>query len=121
MANIAASNVTFAFANSSKYGSKDDNSVRQEKVTVSFGNGTLTYPAGGVPLSGLTNWGFPNKIDEVITVDMSSPDGFVYKYSSANNSLRIYEQNATTGALIEVTSGSFAPAATSLVLFVRGH
>lgn len=125
MASILASNVSYA-VNSYHYGSKDDNSVRQNLVTISFGNATLTYPAGGIPLSGLSGWGFPNVVGEVIIEDASNGDGFLYKWDKVNNKLRIYESPAVASTpavaapLAEVTT-AFAPAATAIVAQVRGH
>jgi len=122
MSSILASNVSYAVS-SYHYGSKDDNSVRQNLVTISFGNSTLTYPAGGIPLSGLSAWGFPNVVGEVIIEDASNSDGYLYKWDKANNKLRIYQsgiENVAAAPLAEVST-SYAPAATSLVAQVRGH
>lgn len=121
MAAIAASNVTFTPSGRSNAASIEDNSGRYKVFTVTFGNGTLTYPSGGVPLSGLSKVGFPNTVGSVILEDSGSADGFLYKWSKANNTVRIYQSPALAGlaGLTEFTT-SATPAATTLVIRVYG-
>lgn len=71
-------------------GIKDDSSVRQMTLKAVFGDGSSTYPSGGIPLSGLSAWGFPNVVGEVFITDASNGDGYIYKWDKLNNKLRIY-------------------------------
>jgi hypothetical protein len=120
MSAIAASNVSFTLQGK---GAKDSNGVRQNVMKIVFGNATLTYPAGGIPLSNLSKFGFPNAVDEVMIEDAANGDGYLYKWDKVNNKLRIYESPAVAGlaALTEVDT-SFVPASNvTLYAQVRGH
>jgi hypothetical protein len=118
MADIAASNV--AYVQTSK--EVIDSGMRKFVMTVTFGDGVLTYPAGGIPLTA-AQMGCPN---EVRTLNLFSPDsanGFVYKYDQANNKIRIYQgdnNNAADAPLIELASGSATPAAATLYAEIIG-
>lgn len=170
MAALGASDVVYTPQGRSYGSSIEDNSARHKKLKVQFGDAAKTYPAGGIPLSGLANWGFPYSISEVMIVDAGNADGYVYKWDAVNNKLRIYNATtahshdvllknavqadgattrvnaatnklgANTGSDITVAGGganggvqaiaaaagsevstSFAPAATTLYFYVRGH
>jgi hypothetical protein len=116
MAAIAASGVVYTAANTSKFGIKDDAGIRQQKLKMVFGNAADTYPSGGIPMSGLSAWGFPNKIAEVLIIDGVSGDGNTYKYDSVNNKMRIYRSAGFTPA---GTNG--APAFTGAALGTHIH
>jgi hypothetical protein len=64
---------------------------------ITFGNGSLTYPANGVPLPDKGVFGF-RKIIDLGIVENAPGDGFVYKYDRTNHSIRVYTQGAKTGA-----------------------
>lgn len=116
MANIAAGNVSYSVASPRR---KTEANEKLNKVSVSFGNGVLTYPAGGVPLTGV-GLGLPNVVTSVLIDDSASGSGFVYKHDATNNKIRIYGQDGSTGALVEAAAGVFAPAATTLVVQAVG-
>jgi hypothetical protein len=92
------------------------NKKRRNRVTITFGDGVSTYPANGIPLPAASGFGMTRQLDYVTLVDPSSPDGFVYKYSVALNTIRIYAETtvAVNAPLLEATA-AFAPAATTLV------
>jgi hypothetical protein len=118
MAALAASDVSYSITSRRK----DDSSLRTFGVTISFGDGALTYPAGGIPLV-KAKMGMPVDIKEVRLVDAASGDGFVYKYDLANNKLRIYQgdnNNAADAPLIELLT-SEAPIATVIKASVVGY
>lgn len=120
MAAIAAANVALTIQGK---GSITDAGNKSKLIKVVFGDGALTYPAGGVPLSGLSTMGFPTAIATVNLMDPGSANGFVYKYDSVNNKLRIYQgdnTNVAAAPLIEL-SGSAAPAAATLYVSVSGY
>lgn len=95
MADIAAGNVTYTLVR--KYIRED--SMRGYLWTVAFGNGSLTYPSGGIPLT-KASMGCPNSITNAQIYSPASADGLLYKYDQANNKIRIYR------------SGGFTPAGT---------
>ncbi len=66
---------------------------------VAFGDGSLTYPAGGVPMPGIGSFGFLREI-KVGLIEQPPGDGFVYKYDQANHKIRIYTQGVATGATV---------------------
>jgi hypothetical protein len=66
-------------------------------ATVAFGNATLTYPTGGVPLPTVGSFGLHGAIDAAIIIPPAG-DGFVYKYDKANHKIIIYSQGFRTGS-----------------------
>lgn len=110
MAAIASTNVTVAV------------SVRNRDVfpagpklvqiaSVAFGNGSLTYPTGGVPLPAIGVFGF-KKIIEFGLIEQPV-DGYVYKYDRTNHKIVIYAQGVTTGSTAASTSANGALAENS--------
>jgi hypothetical protein len=103
MAAIAATDFTvtqvrkFELGRSSKTGTFD----------LAFGDGSLTYPASGIPMPSLSQLGFRRNIDDVVIVDPANANGFVYKYDKANHKLRIYTQGAVVGAAGSETLDDF--------------
>lgn len=92
MADIAAADVTYTVQRTSK----QEDSRRQSIVKIAFGNGSLTYPSGGIPLSGLSAAGFPNLIESVNLIDANDGSGIVWKYDYENKKLRGYIAPAQT-------------------------
>jgi hypothetical protein len=89
---------------------------RRLALTLAFGDGAKTYPAGGVPMPDFKGLGFQRFLDTIDMTDDASANGYLYKYDEANNKLRIYQGDNTNAAAapnIEVT-GAHAPAATSI-------
>jgi hypothetical protein len=92
MADIAASDVTHTLVG----GTQRRKNGRYEAVfSVVFGNGTLTYPSGGIPLT-KGKLGCPSDLEELIIMDQGNANGFVYKWDRTNNKLRIYQAPAQT-------------------------
>lgn len=119
MADIAASDVTYSIGDKRK----EESGLRRNICTISFGDGSLTYPAGGIPLTA-GKMGMGTSIKAFSFVSPSAADGYLYKYDLANNKVRIYQgdnNNAADAPLIELVSGSATPAATSLVAEVVGY
>jgi hypothetical protein len=117
MAAIGTSNVTYTVVKQSKAGDAE----KAYQFTIAFGNGTLTYPTGGVPLL-QASLGCPNYLRSVVFVDPSNGDGYVYKWSQSANTVRIYQsgvESASAAALAELGTGA-APSATTLVAEVVG-
>lgn len=117
MAAIAAGNVSYTFLQQKKAADAE----RLNLIQVGFGNGTLTYPSGGIPLTG-ASMGLPNYVRSVDLVDPSNSDGYVYKWSQSANTIRIYQsgvESASALPLAEIAT-SVAPAATTLVVSAQG-
>ncbi len=118
MADIASGDVTYTLVKQRK----EDSSNKVVNLTVAFGDGALTYPAGGIPLTA-AKMGCPNQIISVLLNSPASADGYVYKYDLANNKIRIYQgdnNNAADAPLIELVGGSAAVVAATLAIEVAG-
>ncbi len=118
MADIAAGDVTYTLLNKEIV----DSGMRLFRMTIAFGDGALTYPANGVPLTA-AKMGCPNEIRSVDLFSPASADGFVYKYDQANNKIRVYQgdnNNAADAALVELVGASATPAAATLYAEIRG-
>lgn len=99
-----------------------ESSKRQVFASVTFGDGALTYPAGGIPLT-KAKLGLPNQLESLLFVDSGSANGYVYKFDQANAKIRIYQgdnDNVADAPLIEL-GGSAAPAAVTLKVQARGY
>lgn len=98
---------------------------REINASVAFGNGTLTYPSGGIPLTA-AQFGFRNFISSLFFIDAGNANGYVYKYNKATMSIRIYQGAYLTDAaadnqLIELVAGTAAPAAVTLQVMAKGR
>lgn len=119
MADIASSDVTYSEV-SAYIGNGGHKTVIAD---VAFGDGALTYPAGGVPLD-LGQLGFRNEILSMNLSDAANANGFVYKFDSGNNKIRIYQGDYDLGAdgpLLELVGGAATPAAATLRVEAVGN
>lgn len=89
---------------------------KRNRVKIQFGNATLTYPTGGVPMPSAGAFGMYRNLEGLLFIDEASGNGFVYKYDRTNNKLFIYAETtvATNQPLLEATT-ALAPAATTIV------
>lgn len=113
MAAIAAANVTVTVNSEIRGGPKQ----KRNRVTIAFGNGSLTYPSGGVPMPAIGSFGMVTALDGLVMIDAHAANGFLYKFDRANRKIRIYQgdnDNASDAALIELVTAT-APAAASLI------
>src|SRR5438876_7340667 len=108
MADLVAADVTYVEAGY-PFKRLDGSPPRvYNKVTLTYGDNTKTYPAGGVPLTG-TSLGFPsNVIESVQVVDMTTGDRIDWLYDSTTNKLRAYKEPVNEPIIEEtvVYSGS---------------
>jgi len=70
---------------------------------VTFGDGSLTYPAGGVPLPAMGRFGFQREV-QIALIEEAPDNGFRYKYDRANNKIKIFTQGVTTGPTAAATN-----------------
>lgn len=87
MADLAATNVTVTVNLKDKLTSGKKHRIQG---TLTFGDGALTYPAGGVPLPAFGTFGMKRNLDMLILTDGASGNGLLWKYDVTNNKLRGY-------------------------------
>ena len=80
MADIASTDVTYTQVGKAR---KEESGHKVINLTIAFGNASLTYPSGGIPLTS-AKLGCPNNIVDLVIDGPSSGDGLVYKYDKAN-------------------------------------
>jgi hypothetical protein len=71
---------------------------RRNVFDIAFGNSTLTYPTGGVPLT-KAKLGMPTVIKTFSLMEPDAGNGFAYKYDESTASVRIYQTAIHTHAL----------------------
>ena len=89
MADLAASDVTVVILNKRRVEARNF-----FNVSLAFGDGALTYPAGGIPLS-KANLGCPNVI-ESLRVYGKGTSGYEFSYDAANEKLVMIQAPAQT-------------------------
>lgn len=108
MAALAASDVTVTISERRIVGKR-----KVVRGTIAFGDGSLTYPENGVPLPGLSSFGFIRQMDsfKVYGVNELASD-YVLQFGPANRTLLMFEEEGTAagGPLLECDT-SEAPAA----------
>lgn len=84
---------------------------KRNRVKIVFGDGALTYPAGGVPMPALGVFGFVRLLDGLLIYQSAPDDALIYKYDAVNNTIRIW--TPSTGAELA------APPASNRTLFAE--
>ena len=121
MAALTASSIAFKVLGKGP-GAVDDNANRVNNIVLTFGDGVSTYPTGGIPMSNLPKWGFPNSIDFVDILDTSGGGGYVYSYNRSTSKLMMfYAPTTTPGALVEIASSVVPASGLNLLVQVSGH
>ena len=87
MADLAASDVTHLILNNRTKG----DSRKQNRIRLSFGDGALTYPAGGIPLS-KGKLGCPVVIESMHVVDKGN-SGYNFMYDQSAEKLLLFRTN----------------------------
>lgn len=95
MTALASSNVTVTISNRNK--ERIPGALRKVIVDLTFGDGSLTYPSGGVPLPAKEQYGFKREIAFGI-IEQPSANGFFYKYDRTNHKLKIFTMGFVTDA-----------------------
>ncbi len=85
MAGIGTADVTYTVKNFRRLG----NSLVHNRVQLAFGNSTLTYSAGGIPLV-IGNLGCPNTVQSLTVVEQST-SGYKFQYDSTANKLIVMQ------------------------------
>jgi hypothetical protein len=110
MSALVAGSVTYTLQNNAV---KDESGRRKQLVKIAFGDGALTYPTGGVPLSNLANQGWPNLIESLVISDAGS-SGYVPRYDATNNKLMLFVSASHTHDLL-LKNAAVADGATTRV------
>lgn len=101
MSNIGASDVTYAILKQRKNASSQNSNL----VRLSFGNGVLTYPAGGIPIS-IGKLGCPTYVESMVVVDQGT-SGYKFQYDQSAQKLVMMQAPAQThGHDFTVTKGA---------------
>jgi len=102
MADIAASDFTVTVQERRREGKKHVN-----KVKLVFGNDTLTYPAGGIPLPAYGALGLRRNVEYIRITDANDALGHIWKYDQESHKLRCYVQGVLVGAAGAATLDDF--------------
>ena len=108
MAAFAASDVTVAITDQSIAGGR-----RHVIGTLTFGDGALTYPTGGIPLPAIASFGMPRSLKSLSVTGVNGlTSDYMTRYNPVTHKLLLYEEEAEAagGALLEADT-SEAPAA----------
>ena len=114
MADLAVANVTLTLEGGKPLNPHIEGTKRYAHNKITFGNGVLTYPSGGVPLPTYEKWGLTRHSETVLLDDPGSASAYTFKYDTANHKLRIYSAGAELAAAVD------APAAQTLYGIGRG-
>ncbi len=117
MAALSADNVTVTAPRRLQNLFGGGSNRKAAKVSLTFGDGALTYPTGGVPVPPISKLGFKKGIDFGAVSEAHGT--YIVKYNETTHKLMLFSVNTTTGALQEILT-SAAPAAMSVSLLLVG-
>jgi hypothetical protein len=110
MADFASSDVTVTI-NKQTILRGSPGALRFNRVRIQFGDGALTYAAGGVPMPAAAKFGLMKQIDDIIIVQNGiATIKYVWTYDPVNNKLIGVEEvaAASSTALAEIAAGAIA-------------
>jgi hypothetical protein len=111
----AISGFTYQLVSERKLDSSPGQNELQFKI--SYGNGTDTYPTGGIPLA-LGSLGLRNYCDSLVIAGQDAPDGYMYKFD--RNALKIMLFIEGDAGSVMVEEGNTATPQGELFVIVRG-
>lgn len=85
--------------------------LRFNAIRIQFGDGALTYAAGGVPLPAFSKYGMVKKLDDILIVQNGiATIKYLWTYDPVNNKLIGVEEvaAASSTALAEIAAGAIA-------------
>lgn len=122
MPQIAAADVTYAAVEGSATANPAD-PMMERSYTITFGDGSLLYTSGGIPLT-KAKLGCPAHIMRLHIMDAAHANGLVPKWNQTANTIRLYQDANVTAAaaagLVEVLT-SATVAAMTLRVSVKGY
>lgn len=86
MTALASSNITISVSQSDRH---ILGKLKMSMGTLSFGDRTLTYPFGGIPLPSIGSFGM-NKVIKGMNISGPVNNGFQFRYDRANHVLKAY-------------------------------
>lgn len=117
MANLESTDVTVTLSSRDKDIGRGRLNKNISIATVTFGDGSKTYPAGGVPMPSIGNFGFQRAIDFAVPM-VSTPDIYLYKFDITNHKLVMYDAGTSSENAAEYSGD---PAERSVKLFLVGE
>jgi hypothetical protein len=122
MGQIATSDVTYAYVEGTAKAHQGD-PVTERVFTIQFGDGSLLYTNGGIPLV-KSKLGCPTALQSLIMLDSGNTVGYVPKWNMTANTVRLYQDanvtSAAAAALVEVLTSAVVTSTTLRVL-VKGY
>jgi len=109
MAALSAGSVTYTLNNLRRGG----NSKVMNNVKLAFGDGSSTYPTGGIPIT-IGNLGCPNNVESMVIADHGS-SGYLFRYDQVNKKLLML-QGALHNHQILLKNGAQTSAANNSVM-----
>lgn len=82
-------------------------------ATIAYGDSALTYPSGGVPLTG-GSLGLPNVVESLEIIDHGT-SGYMFSWDSANNKLKMFYPAGSHGHSLFLKEAAQADAANNRV------
>jgi hypothetical protein len=124
---IAATDVTYTQRSNPQDGHRRIGGFRRMRTRVQFGNASLTYPAGGVPLTA-ASLGCPNVVNSLVVVGQvvaAGDENVHWRWNGSTSAPKLF------GAAIDATAAStderehelptsYAPAAQDLEVEAEG-
>jgi hypothetical protein len=101
MADIASSDLTITILKN-RLVKGSPGALQRNLVRIAFGNATLTYPSGGVPIPTFPSFGMRREIEYLVIVDGSCATGIHWKWDYTNKKFRGY----IPGAVIEAAGAA---------------
>jgi hypothetical protein len=84
MADLTSSDVTITLNSKNRLGR-----LKMVEGTIAFGDGSATYPNGGVPMPAIGNFGMGREVSALSIVD-SSDTGIIYKYDQSERKVKVF-------------------------------
>lgn len=114
MADLASTDVTVTLAAGAPHNPRIENGKKKCLVSIAFGDSTLTYPSGGVPMPAYTSFGMVRNLETLVSIDQGSDNAFTVKYDHANQKVRLFEGGN------ELVAATDAPPAMTIVAEASG-
>ena len=121
MSGIGTANVTYTVNNFRRMG----NSKVHNRVTLAFGNSSLTYSAGGIPLV-IGSLGCTTVVESLWVVEQATA-GYLFQYITSTNKLAIFQTSGVAhahGIVLNSNAGTTGTAAVNALttqgLFTSG-
>ena len=100
MADLASTDVTITIQKN-RIIKGSPGSQQRNLVKIQFGDGSLTYPANGVPMPGYAKFGMRRELEYLVMLDSGSAVTTRWIYDVANKKLRGWVDDGTSGISAE--------------------